>query len=189
MRKFRTVISLIVLVCFVFSLPGCSGSKSAPLDKLSVDKVKDILEKDLGAKEYDYSRYSKSRALSDDYDYFKDGYYITSSGTEKSGLGISTYSKTGDIMPHHHLEIRRLESALEKSGTGYVMYRTSDKLSDHDGRRSNGNIARSTLMIYAEFSTEKAAMDCFANMTKIYFDRQRDDYERSQQTVQSLFDR
>ncbi len=71
MGKLKRLISLLVVICLVFSLAGC-GSKSISMDDLSVDTVRDILEKKLGAKEYDYS-YNGGKLKYTDYEYFKDG--------------------------------------------------------------------------------------------------------------------
>lgn len=168
MRKFRTVISLIVLVCFVFSLSGCS-SKSASLDDLTLDKVKDILEKKMGATEYDYS-YNDGNLKRNDYEYFKDGYYITD-GNDGHLIDIINYSGVmrGNTIPHYYVALNRLNKAYQESGTGFVMYKTTDRADPVDDHRYTGQIGRSALMIYVQFESDAAAMECFEDMTANYF--------------------
>lgn len=169
MGKLKRLISLLVVVCLVFSLAGC-GSKSISMDDLSVDTVRDILEKKLGAKEYDYS-YNGGKMKYSDYEYFKDGYYITSEGCKNTNIGIESYAGmlAGNFIPHNSVQLRNLSRDFRNSGTDFVMYKISDKTDDETLRRTTGPLAHSTIMVYAEFKTPEDAMTCFENMTKGFF--------------------
>lgn len=170
MRKFRSVISLFVLVCMVFSLGGCSGAKSAPMNDLSVDVVRDILEKKVGAKDYDYS-YNNGKMKLYDFEYFKNGFYITNEGIKGTQIDFATFADTmtGNAFPHNSVQLRALNSNFKKSGTDFVMYRISDETDDESLRKVTGRLAHDTIMVYAEFKTAEDAMNCFENMTKAFF--------------------
>lgn len=160
MRIFRTVISLIVLVCFVFSLSGCS-SKSAPLDDLSVDKVIKILEKDFGAKEFGES--NKTNPYGGNSSYFKDGFYMSSKGDSDSKIEFGSFAGAprGQVSPPHFSgTLAKIYSFYKSSGTGYVMYRVSDKSESAD---------QSAIMLYVEFKTAEDAMACFDKVTQYFF--------------------
>ena len=172
MRKLRSVISLIVLVCLLFSLAGCSGAKNGSLSSLSVDKVKDILEKKLRAKEYDYTRNGRKFNMNE-FEYLRDGYYITSEGCKDSKIDIASYSGTfsagGSRLPHNYAEVSRLSKTFKNSITDFVMYRIADRTENEEFRRVNGSLAQSTIMVYAEFTSEEEALDCFDNMIMSFF--------------------
>ena len=165
MRKLRSLISLIIVVCMVFSLAGC-GSKSISMDDLSVDTVRDILEKKLGAKEYDYS-YNGGKLKVYDFEYYKNGYYITSEGCKDTNIDITTYGDVlgNSFLPHNTVHLRLLARDFYNSGTDFVMYKISDKTDDETLRRTTGKLGHSTIMVYAEFKTAEDAMSCFENMT------------------------
>lgn len=170
MRKLRSVISLFVLVCMVFSLGGCSGAKKASLSDLSIDKVKNILEKNFGAKEYDYTR-NGGKFTMNEFEYLKDGYYITSEGCKGTKIDIASYSGTvtGSFLPHNYAEVMRLSKTFKNSITDFVMYRIADRTDNEELRRVNGSLAQSTIMVYAEFKSEEEALECFDNMIKTFF--------------------
>lgn len=170
MRKFSSVISLIVVVCMIFSLGGCSGFKSTSIKDLSVDEVREILEKKLGAEEYDFTR-NGGRFKMNDFNYLKDGYYVTSEGCKDNKIDIATYSGTigSSNLPHCYTEVVRLSRSYKDSIKDFVMYRIADRTDDEELRRANGSIGQSTIMIFAEFKSEKEAMDYFDAITKKSF--------------------
>ena len=191
MRKFRSVISLFVLVFFIFSLGGCSGAKNASLRSLSVDKVKDILEKKLRAEEYDYTR-NGGKFTESDFSYFRDGYYITSEGDKGISDSIKNFSSTypGSMLPHNYTEVGMLNKIFKESGTDFVVYKTSDRTDDEQLKRSTGSLARSTIMIYAEFNSTEDALNCFDNMIKHYFSKSATEtYESRLKYMDSMIER